>query len=141
MAKSFFTFTEVKQRFQIEDDFLDLLEEEQIICPQCNGDSEEKHFTPSEVEKLRLAKILMEEMGVNLGRTLRALSRFHEPLMAWEPPFGGKKVQMLLLLAVAGGAGTIAYLAAASGAEIDHLRGKSRLEQQVNESRGDNRRG
>ena len=67
MAKSFFTFTEVKQRFQIEDDFLDLLEEEQIICPQGNGDSEEKHFTPSEVEKLRLAKILMEEMGVNLA--------------------------------------------------------------------------
>lgn len=67
MVKAFLTISEIKERFHIEDDFLNLLEDEQIICPQCAGDQREKHFPPSEVEKLRLAKILMEEMGVNLA--------------------------------------------------------------------------
>jgi len=67
MIKAFLTVSEIKEQFQIEDDFLNLLENEQIICPQCDEDQREKHFPPSEVEKLRLAKILMEEMGVNLA--------------------------------------------------------------------------
>ncbi len=67
-------------------------------------------------------------MGVIMWAILGLLQ---EPLMAWEPPFGGKKVQMLLLFAVVGGAGTIAYLAAAAGTGIEefhavwsHLMGK-----------------
>ena len=67
MIKAFLTVSEIKEQFQIEDDFLNLLEDEQIVCPQCADDQREKYFPLSEVEKLRLAKILMEDMGVNLA--------------------------------------------------------------------------
>ena len=66
MAKEFFTLSEVKELFEVENGFLDLLEDEQIICPLCEGEPRQKLFPPSEVEKLRLAKLLMEDMGVNL---------------------------------------------------------------------------
>ncbi|MBW1729786.1 MAG: hypothetical protein JRH08_03760 [Deltaproteobacteria bacterium] len=67
MTKTFLTLREVKEHFEIEDDFLDLLESEEIICPECGQEVEEKRFPFSEIEKLRLAKILMDEMGVNLA--------------------------------------------------------------------------
>jgi MerR family transcriptional regulator/heat shock protein HspR len=67
MAKEFWTKTEVVDFFQIDERFLVKLEEEEIICPHCQDDPLEKRFTPTEMEKLRIAKILVEDMGVNLA--------------------------------------------------------------------------
>jgi MerR family transcriptional regulator/heat shock protein HspR len=67
MTKEFWTKTEVVDLFQIEEHFLLELEEEEIICPLCQDDPSKRLFTPAEMEKLRLAKILVEDMGVNLA--------------------------------------------------------------------------
>ena len=66
MKKEFLTVTEVVELFQIQENFLLDLEEEEIVCPICQKTSPTKFFPPSELEKLRLVKILHEDMGVNL---------------------------------------------------------------------------
>lgn len=52
--------------FQVDERFLADLEEEELICPLCGDQSPGKVFPPEEMEKLRLAKVLVEDMGVNL---------------------------------------------------------------------------
>lgn len=66
MSKEFWTITEVIEVFQIDERFLDELEEEEIICPVCREDPPAKLFSSADLEKLRLAKMLIEEMDVNL---------------------------------------------------------------------------
>jgi MerR family transcriptional regulator/heat shock protein HspR len=66
MAKEFWTVAEVIEYFQIDEEFLVELEAEDIVCPTCAEDPPSKIFSVGEMEKLRLVKILMEEMGVNL---------------------------------------------------------------------------
>ena len=66
MTREFWKLTEVIERFQISTNFIDELEEEEIICPACRGDSEEKVISSGDLEKLRLARILFEEMDVNM---------------------------------------------------------------------------
>jgi len=66
MDKEYWTITEVMELFEIEEDFLSDLEDEDIICPVCRNDRPEKLFSSVEVERLRVAKILFHEMGVNL---------------------------------------------------------------------------
>jgi MerR family transcriptional regulator/heat shock protein HspR len=66
MTKEFWKITEVVEWFQIDRGFLDDLEEEEIICPSCRDDSEEKLFSSGDLEKLRLARLLFEEMDVNM---------------------------------------------------------------------------
>lgn len=66
MTKEFWSVTEVIEIFQVERRFLDELEEEEVLCPTCGEESPAKLFSEEELEKLRLAKILVEEMGVNL---------------------------------------------------------------------------
>jgi MerR family transcriptional regulator/heat shock protein HspR len=66
MSKEFWTITEVVELFEVEESFLIDLEEEEILCPTCQDDSTTKLFTSSELEKLRIAKILFEDMGVNV---------------------------------------------------------------------------
>lgn len=66
MTKEFWTITEVIERFKIDRAFLNNLEEEEIICPVCREKSAEKVLSSSDVERLRLARILIEEMDVNL---------------------------------------------------------------------------
>ncbi len=66
MAKEFWTITEVVERFEIKGDFLSELEQENIICPVCRGSSPEKLLGSDDLEKLRLARILYEDMDVNL---------------------------------------------------------------------------
>jgi len=67
MAKELWTVTEVLEFFQVEESFLKSLEEEEIVCPACDEGLSSRLFDPHELEKLRLAKILMEEMEVNLS--------------------------------------------------------------------------
>jgi len=66
MAKEYWTTTEVIEIFQVEKRFLSRLEEEAIVCPECGEHPSDKAFSARELEKLRLAKLLVEEMGVNL---------------------------------------------------------------------------
>ena len=67
MKKDFWTIAEVVDYFEIEEGFLVDLEDEEIICPTCQENSSDKTYAEGELEKLRLAKILMEEMGVNMA--------------------------------------------------------------------------
>jgi MerR family transcriptional regulator/heat shock protein HspR len=81
MTKEFWTVREVVDLFQIEETFLADLEEEEILCPECPEDSLNKLFSSRELEKLHLAKILVEDMGINLAGVdviLRMRSRMIE---------------------------------------------------------------
>ena len=66
MTKEFWTITEVIEIFEVEERFLADLEEEEIVCPTCLEDPSAKLFPTGELDKLRLAKILVEELGINL---------------------------------------------------------------------------
>ncbi len=67
MPKEFWTITEVIESFQIKEGFLGDLEEEEIVCPTCRENSQEKLFSSSDLERLRFAMTLAEDMGVNLA--------------------------------------------------------------------------
>jgi MerR family transcriptional regulator/heat shock protein HspR len=67
MDKEFWTTTEALEFFEVEANFLFELEDEEIICPRCFQGSDTKHLSIEEMEKVRIAKILCEEMGVNLS--------------------------------------------------------------------------
>jgi len=63
----YWTVSEIVESFQIKKSFLQSLENEEIICPVLKEDSQTKLFPDKEVEKLRIAKILIEEMDVNFA--------------------------------------------------------------------------
>ena len=67
MNKEYWTLSEVVEFFQVDEGFLGHLEDEEIVCPVCRDDSPHKLFSTVELEKLRLTKILMEDMDVNLS--------------------------------------------------------------------------
>ena len=67
MTKKYWSFTEVVEFFQVNETFLNDLEKEDIVCPTCREGLSDRSFSASEMEKVRLAKILMEEMDVNLA--------------------------------------------------------------------------
>lgn len=67
MTKEFWTVSEVVEQLQITERFLFELEEEEIVCSVCRDDPPIKLFAAEELERLRLAKILVDEMGVNLA--------------------------------------------------------------------------
>jgi MerR family transcriptional regulator/heat shock protein HspR len=66
MAKKYWTVVDIIEIFEVEEQFLIDLEKEEIICHSGTGRKEGKLYSPDEVEKLRLAKILVDEMDVNL---------------------------------------------------------------------------
>lgn len=67
MVKEYWTTTEVMERFEVEMHFLTELEEEEIICPVCREGDPSKLFSEMDLENLRLAKLLVDDMGVNLA--------------------------------------------------------------------------
>ena len=67
MSKQFWTVTEIIESFEIDEVFLVNLEREEIVCPTRDRKAQPKLFTASDMEKIRLAKILVEDMGVNLA--------------------------------------------------------------------------
>ena len=66
MQKEYWIISEIIEIFQVEETFIADLEEEDIVCPTCLEGISPKQFSVHDVERLRLAKILMEEMDVNL---------------------------------------------------------------------------
>jgi len=67
MIKKYWSVTEVVEFFQVNEAFLNDLEKEDIVCPSCRDGLLDKSFSTAEMEKIRLAKILMDEMDVNLA--------------------------------------------------------------------------
>lgn len=67
MTKKYWSATEVVEFFQVNEAFLDDLEKENIVCSSCPDGLSRKSFSVGEMEKVRLAKILMDEMDVNLA--------------------------------------------------------------------------
>jgi MerR family transcriptional regulator, heat shock protein HspR len=66
MTKELWTVKEVLEVFEVDERFLSELEQEELVCPLCREESPVKVFSREELEKLRLAKVLVEDMGVNL---------------------------------------------------------------------------
>ncbi len=66
MSKKYWTVTEITRLFQVDEQFIFQLEKEQIVCSTCTQKSSGRLFSDDELEKMRLAKILIEEMDVNL---------------------------------------------------------------------------
>ena len=67
MDKEFWTVEEVVEIFEVDERFLQELEEEDILCPACRDEPSSRVFSTSELEKIRLAKLLVEEMDVNVA--------------------------------------------------------------------------
>lgn len=66
MAKEFWTLKEVIEIFQVDEMFLSDLEEQEVLCPTCAEGKRTKLFSTYDLENLRLAKLLVEDMEVNL---------------------------------------------------------------------------
>ena len=66
MTKEYWTVSEVIEIFQMDENTISYLEEEEIVCPECFDAHPFKRFSAVELDKLRLVKVLMEDMDVNL---------------------------------------------------------------------------
>ncbi|MGD9160541.1 MAG: chaperone modulator CbpM [Desulfobacteraceae bacterium] len=66
MTKEYWTVSEVIEIFQMDENIISYLEEEEIVCPDCFDVQPAKRFSAAELDKLRLVKILMDDMDVNL---------------------------------------------------------------------------
>jgi MerR family transcriptional regulator/heat shock protein HspR len=66
MTKEYWTLSEVIEIFKMDEGTISFLEEEEIVCPECFNEQPAKRFSAIELEKLRLAKVLIEDMDVNL---------------------------------------------------------------------------
>ncbi len=66
MEKEYLEIHEVLRILDIEADFIYMLEEEEIICTYCPEGSSKKLLPAQALEEIRVAKVLMEDLGVNL---------------------------------------------------------------------------
>jgi MerR family transcriptional regulator/heat shock protein HspR len=64
--KEFWTVTEVMEIFEVDERFLSELEEEDLLSPVRREGSPAKVFRTEELQKLKLVKALVDDMGVNL---------------------------------------------------------------------------
>ena len=66
MSKEFWSVAEIVEIFNVDQNFIENLEKENIICKVRTEKTSEKNFSLNDMEKLRFAKILMHEMDVNV---------------------------------------------------------------------------
>jgi len=66
MAKEYWSITEVMDRFQVEQVLIEELEKEEIICSICPEGHTVRHYSAPDLDKVRIARVLMEDMDVNL---------------------------------------------------------------------------
>ncbi len=66
MAKEYWTITEITEIMQVDERLIEELEREEIICSTCPEGCDLRQYCAAEIEKVRLAKILMEDMDVNI---------------------------------------------------------------------------
>ena len=66
MGKKQWSLQEIQLAFDVGEAFILDLEREEIICSTCQEGGSPRMFAAAEVEKVRMAKVLVEEMEVNL---------------------------------------------------------------------------
>ena len=66
MRKEFWNFLEITKIFNVDENFIIELEKEEIISPVYKKKKTEKTISLKDMERLRMAKILMHEMDVNI---------------------------------------------------------------------------
>jgi len=66
MRKEFWNYLEITKIFNVDESFIIELEKEEIISPVYKKKKTEKIISLKDMEKLRMAKILMHEMDVNI---------------------------------------------------------------------------
>jgi MerR family transcriptional regulator/heat shock protein HspR len=86
MAKEYWTVTEVMEIFQVDETVISYLEEGEILCPECFKEKPTKRFSAVELDKLRLAKTLMEDMEVNLPG-VEVILRMRESMLRMREQF------------------------------------------------------
>jgi MerR family transcriptional regulator/heat shock protein HspR len=88
MEKEYWSFSEVTEIFQVNGGFVTRLVEEEIVCPVCREGTSTRLFSASDLEKLRIAKVLMEEMEVNLAG-VEVILRMRQNMIAMRRQFDG----------------------------------------------------
>ncbi len=66
MAKEYWTITEIMETIHVDEGLIEELEREEIICSTCPEGHNLRHYSATEIDKVRLARILMEDMEVNM---------------------------------------------------------------------------
>jgi MerR family transcriptional regulator/heat shock protein HspR len=84
MARKYFRITEVVEICGVDRKFVAQLEEESIIQPIIR--SRLKYYPRDQVERVRIARLLMKEMGVNLEGAEVAL-HMREQMIAMQRQF------------------------------------------------------
>lgn len=86
MAKEYWTLSEVIEIFQLDEGTISYLEEEEIVCPECFEDNSIKRFSAVELDKLRLVKVLMDDMDINLPG-VEVILRMRQSMMQMRKQF------------------------------------------------------
>ena len=84
MERKFFRITEVAEMCGVDREFVVRLEEEQVIEPVVRSNA--KYYPRDQVERVRIARLLMHEMGVNLEGAEVAL-HMREQMIAMQRQF------------------------------------------------------
>lgn len=84
MGRKFFRITEVVEMCGVDREFVVRLEEEQVIEPVVRSNA--KYYPRDQVERVRIARLLMHEMGVNLEGAEVAL-HMREQMIAMQRQF------------------------------------------------------
>jgi DNA-binding transcriptional MerR regulator len=84
MGRKYFKITEVVRICGVDEDFVMRLEREQLVAPVLR--EKEKVYPPEQVDRVRVAHLLMEEMGVNLEGAEVAL-HMREQMIAMQRQF------------------------------------------------------
>jgi MerR family transcriptional regulator, heat shock protein HspR len=66
MAKEYWTIKEVIEIIEVDEEFIKDLEKEEIVCPTCPEGNSVRRFSSNDLDRLRFAKVLMEDLEVNL---------------------------------------------------------------------------
>jgi DNA-binding transcriptional MerR regulator len=85
MARKYLRLTEVVRIYGVDKAFILRLEREQLISPVVRR--KEKVYPPVDVDRIRVARLLIEEMGVNLEGAEVAL-HMREQMIAMQRQFG-----------------------------------------------------
>ena len=64
MGRKYFQITEVIKTCKVDKDFIQQLERESVIRPVVQRSR--KLYSPDQVDRIRIANLLIQEMGVNL---------------------------------------------------------------------------
>ncbi len=84
MARKYFRITEVIKICGVDAEFVDYLERERIVEPTTRRKL--KYYSPEQVDRVRVAHLLMAEMGVNLEGAEIAL-HMREQMIAMQRQF------------------------------------------------------